>query len=310
VDAVLGGDKTQEEVVPPPTASGTQRAAAVARLRRAGIRGRLVYTDRGSCRLHTVRLPDLAELSPPALAGPPVGCAFELSAAGGRVAPRGAAWAQRSTYALCRGDVVGVHFPPIVPARFTYDGCVPAWRPTPRGALTVVRGQKIHQATTQRVLVPRTLIRAAAASHPNAPDDPRAIRSVSIDDVAWLSDSRVVVLLRLRIDGIVEPQQVVAVLEDGRLRGSYYFFDADRDGIEVGPHGGRVWTGGVFAFTSEGPRLAVPDAFGDVRGAAWSPDEQWLALAARGAIAFVRPGGGAEAEVVTVPIDAVDVAWR
>ena len=212
-------------------------------------------------------------------------------------------------YALCNGDVVGVHLPPYVPAQVAFDGCVPAWRPTRRPTLTVVRGEGIYQVDPARVLVPRALIRAAATSHPNAPDDPEAIRSVSIDDVAWLSESRVVVLLRLRIAGIREPQQLVAVLDRGRLRGSYYFFTADSDGLEAGPLGGRVWTGGVFAFTSEGPRLAVPDSFGDISGAAWSPDEQWLALAARGAIAFVRPLG-AHAQVVTVPIDAADVAWR
>ena len=256
-----------------------------------------------------VRLPDLAELAPPALAGPPVGCAFELSAEGGRVAPAGAAWGERSLYALCHGDIVGLHFPPIVPAQFTYDGCVPAWRPTRRPTLTVVRGEAIYQADPAHVLVPRAQIRAAAVSHPNAPDDPAAIRAVSIDDVAWLSESRVVVLLRLRIPGLREAQQLVAVLEDGRLRGSYYFFTADSDGLVAGPLGGRVWTGGVFAFTSEGPRLAVPDSFGDISGAAWSRDERWLALAARGAVAFVRPLG-ASAEVVTVPIDAADIAWR
>jgi hypothetical protein len=159
------------------------------------------------------------------------------------------------------------------------------------------------------VLVPRNLIREAAATHPNVPDDPEGIRSVSIDDVAWLSASRVVVVLRLRIAGLRDAQQLVAVLENGRIRGSYYFFTADSDGLEAGPRGGRVWTGGVFAFGPDGVRLAVPDSFGDVTGAAWSPDERWLVLAARGTVAFVRPIG-ARAEVVTVPIDAADVAWR
>jgi len=212
-------------------------------------------------------------------------------------------------YALCRGDVVGLHVPPSVPAQATFDGCVPAWRPTPRPTLTVVRGEAIFQVDPARVLVPRALIRAAATTHPYVPDDLAGIRSVSIDDVAWLSESRVVVLLRIRIAGFRDVRQLVAVLENGRVRGSYYFFTPDSDGLEAGPLGRRVWTGGVFAFTSEGPRLAVPESFGDVSGAAWSPEERWLALAARGAIAFVRPVGP-RAEVVTVPIDAADVAWR
>jgi hypothetical protein len=205
---------------PPPTVAPNDLTAAAARLARAGIQGRLAYTDRRSCRLHLIRLPDLAELPPPLLAGPPVGCAFELSVTGSLVAPRGAAWTVPTTFALCRGDAVGVHVPPLEPAQVTFDGCVPAWRPTPRPTLTVVRGEWISQVEPARVLVPRALIRAAAASHPNAPDDPEAIRSVSIDDVAWLSASRVVVLLRLRIDGFREAQQLVAVLEDGRVRGS------------------------------------------------------------------------------------------
>ena len=84
--------------------------------------------------------------------------------------------------------------------------------------------------------------------------------------------------------------------------------DSSRDEFVAGPRGQRVWAGGDTVFTSDGFRLRIPNRFGRSRAAAWSPDEQWLALAAGDKIAFIRPG--VDGHVVTVPIDAADLAWR
>ena len=105
------------------------------------------------------------------------------------------------------------------------------------------------------------------------------------------------------------PQDLVAVFENGRVRGSYYFLDDDRDSLEVSRGSRYIAAGTAFAVRADGPRLAVPDAFGEVRALAWSPDERWLAVAARDVVALVRVGASVTPRVVALPIDAADVAW-
>jgi hypothetical protein len=134
------------------------------------------------------------------------------------------------------------------------------------------------------------------------------VETVRVVDVEWLSPARAMLLLRLTIEG-VGTEDLLVIVEDGRTRGSYAFFDTDRDGLEASATGRLLWAGGAFAVRREGPRVTVPDAFGPVHAAAWSPDERWLALAARDAVALVRPRELGRARTIVLPLRVSDVGW-
>ena len=277
-----------------------------------GAAGTLVYTDR-DCRFHALRLPSLDEVRPPA--DDSVDCWFELSADGRRVAPARAAWNGSREYAICNGRNVEVRASLVEIPRQVYEGCAPGWRPVTPPRLTLARDGEVlgvapacdAEPPCETVLVSRDAVLEAARQHPNVPDRPGGIDAVEIEDVAWLSSDRVVLLLRVEIGG-VGSQDLVSVFEGGRVRGSYYFLDDDRDRLEVSRRSRYIAAGTAFAVRADGPRLAIPDAFGEVRAVAWSPDERWLALAARGALALVQIGTDTP-RVLALPIDAADLAW-
>jgi hypothetical protein len=277
-----------------------------------GASGTLVYTDR-DCRFHALRLPSLDEVRPPSV--DTVDCRFELSADGRRIAPARAAWNGSREYAICNGRNVEVRESLLAIPREVYAGCAPAWRPGRPPQLTLARDGEVlavapacdAEPPCETVLLSRAAVLEAARQHPNVRDGPGGIDEVELEDVAWLSADRAVLLLRVGIPG-VGPQDLVSVFEGGRVRGSYYFFDDDRDRLEVSRRSRYVAAGTAFAVRADGPRLAIPDAFGEVRAVAWSPDERWLALAARGALALVRVGTDTP-RVLALPIDATDVAW-
>ena len=158
------------------------------------------------------------------------------------------------------------------------------------------------------MLIARDAVVAAARQHPNVPNAAGGIDAVDVEDLAWLSPDRAVLLLRVRI-ARVGAQDLVAVFEGGRVRGSYYFLDDDRDRLEVSRRSRYVAAGTAFAVRADGPRLAIPDSFGAVRAVAWSPDERWLALAARGRLALVGVGLSPTPRIAMLAIDAADVAW-
>jgi hypothetical protein len=313
VDALVRGEENGTGAAttaePRPDLLAAPPPRVVAALRSSGTRGTLVYTDR-DCRLHALRVPALVPARPPDDAFA-VGCWFELSPDGTRVAPAGAAWNGSREYAACNGRYVELRTSEREFPRLALDGCAPAWRPGSPPTLTLVRdGEVVACASPPRceVVIARRAVEAAARQHPNVPDGPGGIEEVAIEDVAWLSDDRAALLLRIRMRRIGR-QDLVAVFEGGRVRGSYYFLDDDRNRLEASPRGRYLASGTAFAVRADGPRLAVPDDFGRVREVSWSPDERWLALAAREALALVEVSDSAEPRVITLPIDALDVAW-
>jgi hypothetical protein len=313
VDAVRDDDGEGS----PPPAGAAPRTDAVAALTSLGVRGTLVYTDR-DCRFHAVRLPSLAEARAPLdEAGE---CSFELSPDGMRVAPAGAAWNRFEEYAICNRARVEVRTSIVDLPRLAFWGCTPAWRPGSTPTLTLVDGEEVREVGASchlqqpcgTVLIDRDAVRAAAA---NAipPVNPSALGRVHIDDITWLSPTRAAVLLRIpmaccRDAGSVDYSYLLAVFEAGRLRWAFPFDDSMRDELVVGPYRQRLWAGGDAVFPPNGAPLRIPNGFARARAAAWSPDEQWLALAAGNTVALVRPG--VDEQVVTVPIDAADLAWR
>ena len=200
--------------------------------------------------------------------------------------------------------------------RRIFPGCAPAWRPGSPPTLTLVDDAQVVAVGAScglrvpcgTVLIDRDAVQAAARQHPNVPDGPAGIEAVEVEDVAWLARDRAVLLLRVRIPRL-GPQDLVAVFENGRVRGSYYFLDDDRDRLEVSRGSRYIAAGTAFAVRADGPRLAIPDAFGEVRALAWSPDERWLAVAARER-RRARPGRRVgDAPGRRAPDRCADVAW-
>ena len=278
-------------------------------LLQAGLTGTIVYTDL-SCELRALRLPGLEPAEPPR--GPDVGCEFELSPDGERVAPGDAAWTGgHAAYALCSGDSVLVYRPPSGRPEGIFEGCAPGWRPRPPFVLTVEDAGEIVEVSAECLpgicgpLISREAILAAARRHPNVPDDPTLLERIDVEDLVWLSSRRAAVLLRLTLP--FGRNDLIVLFENGRVRDTYSFFDDDLERLEASPDGRAVASEPeVFAFRAGGERIAVPDDFGPIAAVAWSPDGRRLALAADGAIVIVAPG---EREI-RIPVTAADIAWR
>ncbi|HSC93276.1 MAG TPA: hypothetical protein VLB86_16605 [Gaiellaceae bacterium] len=288
------------------------RAVFAAQLRRAGIRGTLVYTN-ATCELLARRLPDLRPVAPPP--GLSRSCPFALRPDGTTVAPGDAAWSSDGRWAACAGSSTAVFAALDLRPGLVVPGCAPAWRPAAPPSLTLVRDGGLVEVdpacrgrSCGRVLLSRSALRAAAAQHPSVRRTPSALGRVSVLDVEWLTASRAMLLLRLAIDG-VGPQDLLVIVDGGEARGSYAFFDTRRHVLAASRSGRYLWAGGAFAVRRDGPRLTVPEAFGPIHAAAWSPDERWLVLGARDAVAFVRPRELGGPRTLVVPLRVSDVAW-
>jgi hypothetical protein len=299
----------QPEPAADPLTEDEWRAAA-GQLRIAGVSGTLVYTDL-SCELQALRLPGLEAV--PAPPGPRAGCRFELSPDGERVAPGDGAWAGgHSAYAVCRGEVTQVYWPPSGRPQFIYDGCTPAWRPAPPFLLTLVRSGTVVEleegcpggSPCERRLIARAALLEAAQRHPNVTEH-QLVQRIDVQDLLWLSATRAVALLRVHVAGVGQ-HDLIAVFDRGRLARAFPFFVPGLDRLEASLDRTSVASEPkVFAFRArEGP-IRSSDV-GRVAAVAWSPDGRWLALAADRAIVIVAPG----ARRVHIPVTAADLAWR
>ena len=247
LDAVRKHRGGGEEAAPPRVDAGGPVSLPVELLRRAAVRGLLVWTD-ADCELHALRLPEGRRAPPPE--GPDVGCEFELSPNGRRVAPRGSRWGTSAYYALCRGTVVDVYWPPSGRAQYSYDGCAPAWRPTRDGplVLTLARDDEVlevrpacePQPPCEEVVLDRSDIAAAR----DAVTDPSAVSAADVLALDWQSPQRLRALLLLRLP-FGASRRIVATYDAGELAfvepfGPKPFHD---DGATVA--GGRVVVAGI-----------------------------------------------------------------
>jgi hypothetical protein len=301
------------------------RAELSGRLRALGIAGRLFYTDPG-CRMRVLALPDLVSGRPPPGAG--VGCSFSLSPGGSRVASFAGRWDRRGRLiARCRGSVVDFVEDEGSRPHGSFDGCAPAWRPGGSlryvgeeavqevpGTLTLARDGEILQVTgcgvhdlppCELVLLTRRDLLRAARRHPNAADAASEL-SVAVQDMVWLSRSRVVVLLAIAIT-FGPREQLVAIFEGRRLVATRALFDRELTELEAtGPLGvGQP----DEVFRADGTTVQLPRLTG-VRATAIAPDGRWLAIASRASVHLVRVASGPGVRVVDLPLRARDVAWR
>jgi hypothetical protein len=308
-------------------AAAVARAEAARRLKQAGITGVLVVTSE-SCDLRAFRLPGLRPAPPPE--GLDVGCDFEVSPDGRRVAPPGAVWHRwGGTYAICRGRAVDVLVPPNARPIYQYDGCAPAWRRSgrPEETLTVAREEGIlevrpscaGQPPCERLLLSGALLRRAAIRHPATPSDLRLVAGVDVQAVVWPAADRAAVLLRARLSGPargVGPLQVVALVDGGRL--GWTRFDPAASGLKLSPLGNYLVAEPREIFRPNGSQVSLPPAVARfTQAVSWSPDERWLAVATGSTIVVMRVGElerfddtGRRPRTITLPIAARDLAWR
>jgi hypothetical protein len=277
----------------------SERRAAIAALRAAGLRGVLTYSD-SDCRLHGVTLPDLEPH--PAPNGP--ACVFGFS--GGRPAIGDAVRHPTDPVLEARCRPPGVVEISHALGRIRARGCTPTWKPN--GILTAVRDGEVVElhldlergvAVPRLVLARRTLLRAM----------PRAARVFGrpiVQEVAWLTSERFAVVASTVAPGLED--EVLAVFERGRRIGPAWCCHHTLSGLRVSPRGRFVAATserGLVVLARDGRGGALP-----VQGhaIAWSEDESWAAVAKDGGIAFFSPRDGVTLPV-DVPIAARDLIW-
>jgi hypothetical protein len=180
-------------------------------------------------------------------------------------------------------------------------GCSPAWRED--GALSVIRNGDLlifRRRGPVRLFVSRTTLAEALAG-----EVPRAYE---LSELVWIDASRFAAILHGR-----QPwqQAIVVYSSDGVER---FVPEAGQriSGLRVSPLGNyiafaRNALGREYAMLLRGgPETPLP-RIANARAIAWSPDEEWVALATRTATFIARTGS--RRVVFRVPAGGDTLAW-
>jgi hypothetical protein len=211
----------------------------------------------------------------------------------------------------------------------TIAGCTPAWKPD--GTLTVIRdgevwgtpcpGPEAYARTAcWRMLLSTTELARAAHAVPFVPTGPRYLRSVTAIQVAWFSDTRAAVLVRVRLRGRLRPLgpiSVLAIFEGTRLVNAVQY--AGAFDLRMSPR--RAFLGVI----ETGRQIAILDGRGrqvlgpgdlpspSVHALAFSPDGEWVAVATRWSV-YLLPSADIAADrqprIIHLQLAAQDLAWR
>jgi hypothetical protein len=293
----------------PPDDDEAALAEARDALRAAGVpEGTLTYADE-NCRSHELSLPDLGQ------AGSPLGyqglCRYRASV-GGVVEtlgpPRSPDW---RVEARCEGGLLrlvqrefGVDEPHVVAEA---PGCGAAWKPD--GTVTFVQDGSVRrfvrcpgdgQGTPLRCSAP-VLTRGGLGRQ--LPGGPWTVR-----ELHWLDDTRFAAIVRRRgLDylAIVDRGRVVR-RPAGGFRGLVGLKPSPRGRFVAAyeRNGGLVGTLAVVNRAGRSVQLPVERG----RGVAWSPDENWVAVADKGGIWVFRADGTGLVSI-RIPLPARDVLW-
>lgn len=308
------------------TAGGGPSASLARELESEGVEGVLYWSDPSDhCRVRALRLPALVETPPPKLRA----CRFELPQEPGTASlPQRAVWhPARPLGAAC----VGAHVELSTADGDVVEreaGCAPAWKPD--GTLTVIRRGEVWSACVDAVpagaggcgqkLLSAARIAEAADFVPFVPSGRRFLRSATPTHVAWLSSTRSAVLVRVVLRGRfarVGPLRVLAFYEGRRLVDALQYAGA----IGLRPSPLRSFVGVVEG----GGRVAIVDGDGRewlaatdlpapaAHALAWSPDQQWTAIATPWSVYLLRTAeiiAGRTPRIVRLPLVVRDLAWR
>jgi hypothetical protein len=317
IDALRGGGGAPGTTRPVLDA----QPALVRGLTNLGARGRLVYTD-ARCTVRALALPSLRETARPAALDP--ACAFSLSPDGRRASSPGADWSPDGRLvAVCRGTIVGVWVRrERGTAQQEWDGCSPAWRPD--GVLTLVREGELLEVRPgcagpppcERVLLGRAVLRQAATRHPTARNAPGLVSEPEVEDVVWLSRSRVAVLLGVRFGGRLAPESpldLLAVFAGRRVIATNGGLDDHLTALLRSPRGRYVATRPDRLFRSDASRIFLPASLVGVKALAFSPDERLLVVATRSNLVVLDLSAlarGSTSRGLRIPVVAQGVDWR
>jgi hypothetical protein len=299
----------------PPRIEGATQLALT--LRRNGVAGALFLMDE-RCRLWTLLLPEVEYLTPTANGQP--SCTFSASENGRQVIfGARAVWQPHGgLVAQCRrGAIVVFARRTRSPSFVIGSACAPAWKPN--GRLTYVRsGQVWERRREGRVVIGRRELEAAARA---ASSEFRHFYAPAAKQVDWLSNSRAVVLLRMRVrEQEGSRPELLAIFERGRLVGVPHV-NLRYEDLRLSPRRtyvtarGRAPRGLIF-LDAAGDTLALnPIATG--RRVSWSSDEAWTAVASQGSTIFLFRSGDIgrfasddRPRTLRIPLYTVDLAWR
>lgn len=328
VDAARSGGADDRPGDPPTTPGGADVLESPAsRLEAEAIEGFLYYSDvEDECRVHAVQLPQLAEYPPPKLRA----CRFDLPPEPGTgTIDSGVTWrAGDDLAATCAGGRIKVATRSGEPWG-EIDGCAPAWKPD--GTLSAIRAGEVwgtpcpgpeaytRRACWRKLLSTAELTRAAHAVR-FVPTGRRYLRSVTAIRVAWFSDTRTAALIRVRLRGRLRalgPISVLAIYEGTRLVSAAQYAGAfDLRISRERTFLGVIETGGQVAVVDErGRQLLGPGDLPSprVHAVAFSPDEQWAAVASRWSVyllSLADLAANRQPRIVRLPLAAGDLAWR
>ena len=243
--------------------------------------GRLLVTVPG-CRLHALRLPDLAWDEEPDLPAP---CRFTLDADGTVLAESVSAPGAGDLTASCEGPDLHVFQGGGFRTRLP-NACGPAWMGD--GTLTFIRDGGLWRGVEDaRRLLSREQV-SEILGRPSA-----------LEEVAWVDDERFWAVVRSG------GSSLLALMSTDRLVFSPSFTSRTIEGLRVSSSGMVAARAdeGVVIFDSGGRRALT---FPNGRAVAWEPGELIAAVATPTEILFVAP---ISREVVSVPLAVSDLEW-
>ena len=248
--------------------------------------GVLLVAD-AECTVQALRLPDLTQDEPSRRPD----CA-------------GAVWSDdASLVAECSGGVTAVHNQSRELVR-RVRGCSPAWRAD--GSVGVLdRGSLVLARSVFRPVVLMTPAELRANLE-ELVEEPETYDFVAFD---WIATSRFAAVVR---GGRLEEQALVVFTTDDQLELIMRGLGRLVSSVRVSPLGNYlVLTNnsperGFSVLTRQGERVLLPRV-PDARALAWSPDEEWIALATPEEIVVARTGS--REVVARLPVGGEALSW-
>jgi hypothetical protein len=304
-----GSDRTAQTESEPP-ATSTQEASEPAPAPEGEVAGILYYTDE-ECHLGAAKLPELA----PAEAPNWDECRFVLSPDENRVSGAGSGWDPHSD--PLRGRLFQSAGGSIQvatnggPEGTPFRGQAPSWRPGD-GSLTYFADGAIREWPSEDVVLSQRTLLRALARNTFVPLDDR-FRAVSVREAAWLDDRRLAVIMSGDAD---EDEDLLAVYEGNRIDALAFDEPGGFSDLRASPQG-RYVAAKTSGRRGQGEYVILDDSGASIdtlgirgyRAIAWSPDDEWAAIAADGGIFVFRPGDTGPPEL-QLDIAARDLDWR